>query len=186
MKRGETVSDSSVKERFEEIYDKTYDSVYRYLITKVSPREAAEDIVQNCYLEFYKKMLDGEQILMPKHFLLTMAKRRAADYYRSFTPTEDIDDHIAICDEKALKELENDDSFEYEQIMKLIAESDDTAYRIFYLHFHCGHTLEKTARELSMSESTVKSKIYRMLKKLRKQLTEGEENAFFGRSNQIP
>ena len=58
MKKGETVSDSSVKERFEAIYDKTYDSVYRYLITKVSPREAAEDIVQNCYLEFYKKMLD--------------------------------------------------------------------------------------------------------------------------------
>ena len=42
MKRGETVSDNSIIERFEEIYDKTYDSIYRYLITKVSPREAAE------------------------------------------------------------------------------------------------------------------------------------------------
>jgi len=176
------VSDSSVKERFEVIYDKTYDSVYRYLITKVSPREAAEDILQNCYLEFYKKMLEGEQILMPKHLLMRMAKRRAADYYRSYTPTEDLDDNIAICDEKALKELEKDSSFEYEHIMKLIAESDDAAYRIFYLHFHCGHTLEKTARELSMSESTVKTKIYRTLKKLKKQLTEGEENAFFRRS----
>ena len=180
------MSGDSVKERFEEIYDKTYDSIYRYLITKVSPREAAEDIVQNCYLEFYKKMLEGGQILRPKHLLLTMAKRRAADYYRRFTPTEDIDDQTAIYDEKALRELENDDSFEYEQIMRLIAESDDTAYRIFYLHFHCGQTLEKTARELSMSESTVKSKIYRMLKKLRKQLTEGEDNAFFRRSKQIP
>ena len=131
-------------------------------------------------------MLEGEQILRPKHLLLTMAKRRAADYHRNFTQTDNLDDNIAIADEKALKELENDDSFEYEQIMQLIAESDDTAYRIFYLHFHCGHTLEKTARELSMSESTVKSKVYRTLKKLRKQLTEGEENAFFGRSKQIP
>ena len=89
------MSDSSVKERFVEIYDKTYDSVYRYLITKVSPREAAEDIVQNCYLEFYKKMLEGEQILRPKHLLLTMAKRRAADYYRSFTQTDNLERRLS-------------------------------------------------------------------------------------------
>ena len=42
------MSDSSVKERFVEIYDKTYDSIYRYLITKVSPREAADLVMYLC------------------------------------------------------------------------------------------------------------------------------------------
>ena len=171
-----------INQSFEQIYDRTYTDIYKYILLKVSPKETAEDILQNTYLELYRKMLSGETIFRPKHFLLTVAKRRLADHYRSATDEESLDDNIAIVDESALEALENDDSFLYEDIMQSLERSDTTAYRIFYLHYGCGHTLKKTAKLLGMTESTVKSKMYRTLRKLKKQLTEEEDYALFRRS----
>lgn len=173
---------SKINQSFEKLYNRTYTDIYKYILLKVSPKETAEDILQNIYLELYRKMLSGETILRPKHFLLTVAKRRVADHYRSAPDEESFDENIAIVDERALENLENDDSFLYEDIMRSLEQSDTTAYRIFYLHYACGHTLQKTAKLLGMTESTVKSKMYRTLSKLKKQLTEEDNYALFRRS----
>ena len=88
-------------------------------------------------------------------------------------------------DEKALDSLENDDGFTYEEILQCLKESDEVTYRIFLLHFGHDYTIEKTAKTLGLAESTVKSKMYRALKKLRKQMKEGERSAVFGRNKEI-
>ena len=179
------VSEVNVRERFEMIYNKTYDYIYKYLIIKSDSRETAEDILQSVYLSFYKRMLAGEKILAPKHYLLRSAKHSLADHYSSKKITEDLDDHIEIVDEKALDSLENDDGFAYEEILQCLKESDEVTYRIFLLHFGHDYTIEKTAKTLGLAESTVKSKMYRALKKLRRQIKEGERYAVFGRSQEI-
>ena len=99
--------------------------------------------------------------------------------------TDSIDDGIEIIDEKALDSLENDDGFTYEEILQCLKESDEVTYRIFLLHFGHDYTIEKTAKTLGLAESTVKSKMYRALKKLRKQMKEGERYAVFGRNKEI-
>ncbi len=175
------MADIKTKQAFEQIYDRTYTEIYKYILLKVSPKETAEDILQNTYLDLYKKMLSGETILRPKHFLIAVAKRRIADHYRTAPAEEPLDDNISIVDERALETLQNDDSFLYEDIMRSLEQTDMTTYRIFYLHYGCGHTLQKTAKLLGMTESTVKSKMYRTLSKLKKQMTEDGTYALFGR-----
>ena len=175
------MADIKTKQAFEQIYDRTYTEIYKYILLKVSPKETAEDILQNTYLDLYKKMLSGETILRPKHFLITVAKRHIADHYRTAPAEEPLDDNISIVDERALETLQNDDSFLYEDIMRSLEQTDMTTYRIFYLHYGCGHTRQKTAKLLGMTESTVKSKMYRTLSKLKKQMTEDGTYALFGR-----
>jgi RNA polymerase sigma-70 factor (ECF subfamily) len=53
------------------------------------------------------------------------------------------------------------------------------------LHFGQGLTLKETASALSMEESTVKTKMYRMLKKLKKSVKEDDGHALFRRSGKV-
>lgn len=176
------MSEENVRERFEMIYNKTYDCIYKYLVVKADSRETAEDILQSIYLRLYKHMLAGEKILDPKHYLMRSAKHALADHYRSKKATDSIDDGVEIVDEKALESLENDDGFTYDEILKSLKDSDEVTYRIFLLHFGHDYTIEKTAKTLGLAESTVKSKMYRALKKLRNQVKEDERYAIFRRS----
>jgi len=179
------MNEKEVRERFEQIYNSTYDYIYKFLIIKSDSRETAEDILQSVYLAFYKRMLSGDRVLDPKHYLLRMAKHGLADYYSRRKDADSIDGGVEIVDERALNMLENDDSFTYEEILSCLKDMDETTYKIFLLHFGHDYTIEKTANALGLAESTVKSKLYRTLKKLKKEIKEGERYAFFRRNKKI-
>ena len=167
-----------VKERFRQDYDSTYDYLHKYLLMRCGPQET-EDILQNVYLAYYRRLLQGhDPVRDPKHYLLRAAKHELAELYGSTRPQVSLDEADAreIVDERALRELEQEDLFQAQQIMELIKSSDPVTYRIFQLHFVHGLTLKKVADLTHLTESGVKSKLYRQLKKLKKQIGEGEQN----------
>lgn len=168
---------SDPKDTFIKAYNDTYDYISRYLNSKLSPDQSAEDALQSVYLDFYRSLIntDGE-IKNVRHYILRIAKRYVADHYKEHSKNtfEDIDD-LNIADEKALSTLENADFFDYEQVMSYLKSSDDTTYRIFVLHYQYGYTIKKTASCLGLSQSTVKSRLYRTLEKLKKTYCEKEE-----------
>lgn len=57
------------------------------------------------------------------------------------------------------------------------ATFEDITYRIFVLHYQYGYTIKKTASCLGLSQSTVKSRLYRTLDKLKKTYCEKEEQS---------
>ena len=175
------MNEKEVRKRFEDIYNSTYDYIYKFLVLKSDSRETAEDILQSVYLAFYKRMLSGEKVLDPKHYLLRMAKHGLADHYSRRRISESLDDGVEIVDERSLDRLENDNGFTYDEIMREIKGMDETTYKIFLLHFGHDYTITKTANTLGLAESTVKSKMYRAVKKLKKRSKEGEGYALFGR-----
>ena len=179
------VDENEIRVRFETVYDKTYEYIYRFLLTKISTRETAEDILQSVYLRFYDKLKSGSRILDAKHYLLRSAKNAVADYYKMNRQHESIDEHVTIVDEKALRRMENDDTFTYEEILESLRRMDDVTYRIFMLHYVHDYTIEKTAEIVGMSISTVKSRMYRTIKKLQNEIKEGESDALFRRNKKI-
>ncbi len=55
-----------------------------------------------------------------------------------------------------------------ESIWKYIKTEDKNIAKIFYMHFMLDMTLKEIAEQLEQNESTVKSNLYRMIKKLKK------------------
>ena len=157
----------------------TYDYIDRYLTSKLPTRDLIEDALQSVYLDFYRSLITTEgKIKNVRHYVLRIAKHYVADHYRQQPKAtfEDITD-LNIPDEKALATLENADFFDYEQVMSYLKSSDDTTYRIFVLHYQYGYTIKKTASCLGLSQSTVKSRLYRTLDKLKKTYCEKEEQS---------
>ncbi|MBQ8966478.1 sigma-70 family RNA polymerase sigma factor [Ruminococcus sp.] len=179
------MSKKDVSSQFQKIYDDTYDYIYRYVMSKADTRENAEDLIQNVYLTFYRKMLKGFTALDPKHYLLRIAKNDLADHFgsdavrRGMITVENIDDHYDIPDDDALTALEQTECTAYEGVMEELKKQDITAFNIFMLHFGRGLTLRETAAALKMGESSVKTKLYRMLKRLKKTVKEDEGDALF-------
>lgn len=161
---------TELKDTFVQAYNDTYDYINRYLTSKLPTRELIEDALQSVYLDFYRSLITTEgKIKNVRHYVLRIAKHYVADHYRQQPKAtfEDITD-LNIPDEKALATLENADFFDYEQVMSYLKSSDDTTYRIFVLHYQYGYTIKKTASCLGLSQSTVKSRLYRTLDKLKK------------------
>ncbi len=55
-----------------------------------------------------------------------------------------------------------------ESIWKYIKTEDKNIAKIFYMHFILDMTLKEIAEQLEQNESTVKSNLYRTMKKLKK------------------
>jgi RNA polymerase sigma-70 factor (ECF subfamily) len=67
--------------RFEELYSKHAAAVYRYARSCVDRREIAEEIVSEAFLSLSQNLSHVEDRQLPA-WLLTVTKRRAADYWR--------------------------------------------------------------------------------------------------------
>lgn len=67
--------------RFEKLYNEHVAAVYRYARSCVGRPEIAEDVVSEAFLTLYKSLDRVEDSQLPA-WLLTVAKRRAADYWR--------------------------------------------------------------------------------------------------------
>lgn len=177
MKGGNAVNDK-FSDIFVKTYNDTYDYICKYLALKFNCRELIEDALQSVYLDFYRALINTEgKIRNPKHYILRIAKRYVADHYKDKEKNtfEDIDS-LDIPDDKMLRKLENADFFDYEQVMGTLKKADELTYRIFVLHYQYGYTIKKTAAITKLPQSTVKSKIYRMLDKLKKTYCENSDN----------
>lgn len=68
--------------KFEEIYAKESDAIFRFCFVRVSNREQALDITQETFLRLWQSLQDGKEISNNKAFLFTIARRLIIDWYR--------------------------------------------------------------------------------------------------------
>jgi len=68
--------------QFDEYYYMTYQDILTYVVCNCSNIEDVKDIVQNIYIELYKKLNKNEKILDPKAYLIAISKNKIKDYYR--------------------------------------------------------------------------------------------------------
>ena len=68
--------------KFEEIFSKESDSIFRFCLIRVSNREQALDITQETFLRLWQSLLQDKEILNNRAFLFTVARRLIIDWYR--------------------------------------------------------------------------------------------------------
>lgn len=171
---------SEAKAYFETVYDETILDVTRYTVSKCGRLEDVQDIVQNVYAAFYRRLLTkGPNIRDVKAYLIKICKNELSNFYRRQGRRE-YEMSLFSGDEDDIRhneELETSSSIDYAACYEdkvlvaalwrdIQALPPDTA-RCLVLFYGYDMSLAEVGSALGLSESNVKNKIYRSRNALR-------------------
>lgn len=168
-------------DKFEKIYNDTYNRTLKYIVIKCNNIEDINDIMQDTYLELLNKMKRNklEKVENIDNYIIGIATNIIKRYYTK-KKKENI---VSYDDEDNITELLIQDDFDLEEsiitkynidkVWEYIKNKELITIKIFYLYYGLGLKISEIAQELGAGESYIKNKIYRTLKELKKYL--GEE-----------
>jgi RNA polymerase sigma-70 factor (ECF subfamily) len=175
------MSNPNVASRFGEIYDSTNKAVLAFITSKCGRTADISDIFQDTYMELYKILINrGENYIEnEKAFMLKIAKRKVARYYSllermrifvSMSTTNEDGDEVDLSDFQADAFLAEDFSVNHvllDTVRQFLESKPEDVQKAFYLMYDVELTIPEIAKELGISESNVKNKLYRTLKEIR-------------------
>lgn len=168
---------------FDIVYAETLDAVSRFVVSHAARFQDAEDIVQNVYTRFYKRISEKgySDIESAEAFLINIAKFECRSFLSGFIKRRDRVSSMSDYSEEEEAALEAEmsrsessledvisDKILARQIFDDIMNSDETVGKIFYLHFVCDMKLDEVAHRLGLNVSTVKTKLYRTIERQKK------------------
>lgn len=164
-----------VNKEFNKIYEDTYHQVLRYVIAKCDNLASVEDIVQSVYIKVYevleKKGL--EYFERPIPLLIKFCKNELFKYYNLKKKLELIfyEDEVKyyLNDVSVHEDIERNFIINatLDEIWKLIQKEDIEVQKIAALYFLDEMTIKDIANLLGLNENTTKTKLYRLIKKLK-------------------
>ena len=171
-----------INEYFNAVYSETFASVSRFVVSKCGSILDSEDILQNVYSRFFSRIKKKgfRDIESPEAFLINIAKFECRNYFgvlKKRSKTSSFADYT----EEQMVEIEAEMSRSEKnleevlcnellarQIFEDIANDDPLIGKIFYMHFVLDMKLDEIARELELSLSGVKNKLYRTIERQKK------------------
>lgn len=148
-----------------------YDEIYGYVFKQILDKHKAMDITQEIFITVLRSIhtYDASKAGF-RTWLYRISTNKLIDYYRKNARTP-IDESIS---EQVLSdEAEMFDNFHNKNLLDKInhylTSVETTSQQIFRLKVFGNYIFQEIALTLSMSESTVKSKYYRLLKTIREE-----------------
>lgn len=171
-------------ENFEEIYKSTYQNVLKYILCQCSNIEDVNDLIQNTYMDFYRILQRKGKIEVENitGFLIGIAKKKIKRHYTllyRFKRKDTLADNEEIENIPSNVDMEAKVIFKLDagQVWKYIKKKEMTIIKIFYLYYALDLKIADIAKELNLSESGVKNKLYRTIKELREKFKiEGDKS----------
>lgn len=166
------------EEYFNAVYNDTVRNISRFIVSRCSHFQDAEDILQNVFTRFYQRIIQKgfADIESPEAFLINIAKFECKTYHKKTIKSRENEALDADYSEEETVYIEEElskhqpvledvicDDILAKQIFEDIASSDSDIGKIFYLHFTCDMKLEEVANTLGLKLSTVKTKLYRTI-----------------------
>jgi len=155
------------------LYEKYKNQVYRTALAITRDREAAEDILQDCFLKVYTHIdkLDGSLPLSPWLYRVTvnLSYNWAAKRRRWLQPLEEVIDHLVVLP-RTLPEsvLERG---ELQRVVQNAIASLSFEHRVVIVLFYLnGFSLNEIAYILDCPVGTVKSRLHYARRNLRRKL----------------
>ncbi len=176
--------DQDINSFFNEIYDRTFNNTIRYITAKCSNIDDIHEIVQEVYADVYSTLVKKGvgYIKNPEAFIAKVTKSKVYRHYSLLERVRGVaignengmDDYgvesletYTIEDEVINKQMAND-------VFEHLSTKSDDVIRIFYLFYYVDMTIEEIAKDLEMSVSNVKNKLYRTVRELRTIYGKGE------------
>lgn len=149
-----------------------YDEIYRYVYKQTSDKHTSMDLTQNIFISMLQSIsnYDRKQAGF-RTWLYRIATNKTIDYLRSNTAQRkrilDIEDFDVPDEAEFTRQIEINDLLSrlqtYTNSLEIVLQ------QIFRLKFFGDYTFAQIGEILSLPESTVKSKYYRLLKTLREE-----------------
>jgi RNA polymerase sigma-70 factor, ECF subfamily len=147
-------------EAFGELYKMFAPMVHGIILARVR-RDEVDDIVQEVFLAAYKNLSTLRDNGAVGAWLAMIARNRAAEFYRSARPTEELSED--------LREKENRNS-EAREILKTIRSLPDTYRETLVLRLVEGMTGPEIAERTGLTPESVRVNLHRGMKLLREKL----------------
>ncbi|MEE1012676.1 MAG: sigma-70 family RNA polymerase sigma factor [Acutalibacteraceae bacterium] len=154
----------------QECYNEYRIKLFNYCLSRLDGiREAADDCVQETFIVFYDKLLEGEQFGNPRAFLYRTAdnfvkrqKQKAASELRREVPLESVSD-IGVNDEYIAKLDEIDFEECAEKLINTLTDEEKTIYDLRYIR-KLG--VEDVAEKLGISRPAASMRLMRLRNKI--------------------
>ena len=155
----------AIQKKVEEQVLDSYEAMYRLAYTYVKNEDNALDIVQE---SVYKAIKYAGRIRQEQHirtWLWRIVMNTAVDFIRK--------NHREIAEEQ-MEDVGKEDVYQDFDTIEVLEILDEREKTVVVLRFFEDQKLDDIARILNENTSTVKTVLYRSLKKLKIRLTEGE------------
>lgn len=182
----ELTTSGELEQRFNELYEATVRPTTGYLMARCRRQADLADLLQETYLEVFRALsrTPVQRLRSGPALVRQIAKQRLYRYYRKLErldeisltqqPDETDDGEVNLSDIKQLEDYlsEGPDDLVYdriimEQIHGMIKEAPEFDREIVRMRYGLDLTFREIADVLECPESTVKSRLYRFLKKVR-------------------
>lgn len=148
---------------FERLMNQYLSDIYNYIRFKVSNEADINDIIQETMLGIYKGISNYKLDSSFKTWVLSITRRKIADYYRkkyAEFSTVPIEDNLNI------KASENKD---IDEIISCLPETDHELLNLIFIQ---GLSYKEVAEIINVPVGTIKSRIYYLKEKLKPLLME--------------
>ncbi len=170
-------------EKFNKIYDETYSDILKFIVIKCHNINDANDILQETYLEFWKKLtelkIEDDKV---KNYLIGISSNKIKKHYTLISRLKEISIFNKTTDDLEIIDNIKDEIDIEKYVIKeeyfsklwgyIKEEKNQKIPKIFYLYYELNISIKDIAKILGVSESYVKNSIYRTLKKLNLKLKE--------------
>lgn len=152
-------------------YDLHADGIFRFIVSKTSNTEVANDLVQETFTKAWDYCAKGNQVDQWKAFLFRTAYNLIIDYYRkkrSISLDEMAEDQGFIPPDTSITPA--NEEAEHSRIRAIVGNMDDTYRDILMLRYIEDMSVKEIATTLGLRENVVSVRIHRGIKILREQL----------------
>ena len=135
--------------------------------------EDKEEILLDAFFILWKNYNDNKKIYALDSYIAGITRNLIKEKFRKLHYTVDISDYenIIPMDTNELYEEEREEILNLEHSLKELKQIDIKIVNLYYYSFK---SIKDIAEELGISESNVKTKLHRIRKKLKKQLSKGD------------
>ncbi len=170
--------------KFEKLYEDSYNDISRYVVSKCSNMEDVKEIIQNIYLEVISNI--DKINYNNKKYIIGIAKHKVKDYYRLNYKAKLIS--LFSNDKEEMDLIENIPSginleesslikYDTELVWEYLKKKPAIVFKIFYFYYYLELTIKEISTELNITESNVKNYLYRTIKELHSYFeSESDEN----------
>ncbi|MBD2871649.1 RNA polymerase sigma factor [Paenibacillus arenilitoris] len=154
-----------MKQPFIDLYDQYFDDLYRYVYYKVGNKWDADDIVSEAFRKAYERHSTLRENSNAKAWLMTIARNAVIDFYRRRKPAVPVEQLNELAQPGAFEEqfAPDDDLDCVRKTLDLLTQEDR---ELVNLRYFAGMKNREIGEMLAKSEETIKTRVFRLLKKM--------------------